>query len=164
MKSTGIVRRIDELGRIVIPMEYRKMHKINIGDPMEILASDKGEITLRKIGLESEYIHNASVVIESMVGGLTILACDGLRWRVGRGPHKEKYLDNVIDQKAATCCATNKAILDTNELGQNVYLCPVVGLDSYGALLVISDKPITDVEINTVNMLASITTKLTERV
>lgn len=36
MKSTGIVRKIDELGRIVLPMELRKVLNINIKDPMEI--------------------------------------------------------------------------------------------------------------------------------
>jgi len=48
MKSTGMVRRIDELGRIVIPKEIRKKLGINIKDPMEIYA-DSSSVTLRKI-------------------------------------------------------------------------------------------------------------------
>lgn len=48
MKSTGIIRRIDELGRIVIPKEIRKKLGINIKDPMEIYA-DANSITLRKV-------------------------------------------------------------------------------------------------------------------
>ena len=48
MKSTGMVRRIDELGRIVIPKEIRKKLGINIKDPMEIYA-DSNSVTLRKI-------------------------------------------------------------------------------------------------------------------
>ncbi|MCC8195574.1 MAG: AbrB/MazE/SpoVT family DNA-binding domain-containing protein [Oscillospiraceae bacterium] len=47
MKSTGIVRRIDELGRIVIPMELRKSMDLNIKDPIEIL-TDGDNIILRK--------------------------------------------------------------------------------------------------------------------
>ena len=48
MKSTGIIRRIDELGRIVIPKELRKKLDINIKDPMEIYV-DGHSITLKKV-------------------------------------------------------------------------------------------------------------------
>ena len=48
MKSTGIIRRIDELGRIVIPKEIRKKLEINIKDPMEIYV-DGHSITLKKV-------------------------------------------------------------------------------------------------------------------
>ena len=48
MKSTGVIRRIDELGRIVIPKEIRKKLVINIKDPMEIYA-DSNSITFRKV-------------------------------------------------------------------------------------------------------------------
>ena len=48
MKSTGVIRRIDELGRIVIPKEIRKKLGINIKDPMEIYA-DSNSITFRKV-------------------------------------------------------------------------------------------------------------------
>lgn len=47
MKSTGIVRRVDDLGRIVIPKETRRMLEINEGDPLEIFTEDKN-IVLRK--------------------------------------------------------------------------------------------------------------------
>lgn len=47
MKSTGIVRKVDELGRIVIPMELRKSMDIKEKDPLEIL-TDNGNIVLRK--------------------------------------------------------------------------------------------------------------------
>ena len=46
MKSTGIVRRVDELGRIVLPMELRKCMDINIKDPLEIFT--EGEFILIK--------------------------------------------------------------------------------------------------------------------
>ena len=48
MKSTGMVRRIDELGRIVIPKEIRKKLEINIKDPMEIYVEGHA-ITLKKV-------------------------------------------------------------------------------------------------------------------
>ena len=54
MKATGIVRRIDELGRIVIPKEIRRTCHLQEGDPMEIYLGEDGEIVLRKYDLEPE--------------------------------------------------------------------------------------------------------------
>mgnify|MGYP003301671215 CR=1 FL=1 len=47
MKATGIVRRIDDLGRVVIPKEIRKTLRIREGDPLEIFTAKDGEIILR---------------------------------------------------------------------------------------------------------------------
>ena len=52
MKSTGIVRKVDELGRIVIPAELRRTMKMDIADPVEIFV-DEGSIILRKYELDS---------------------------------------------------------------------------------------------------------------
>ena len=54
MKSTGIVRRIDDLGRIVIPKEIRSRMEIKDGDPLELFLGDNGELTLKKYVTESE--------------------------------------------------------------------------------------------------------------
>ena len=48
MKATGIVRRIDDLGRIVVPKEIRKVLRIREGDPLEIFTGKEGEIVLKK--------------------------------------------------------------------------------------------------------------------
>ena len=47
MKATGIIRRVDELGRIAIPKEIRKQLKIEEGESLEIFLSRDGEITLK---------------------------------------------------------------------------------------------------------------------
>ena len=48
MKATGIVRRIDDLGRIVVPKEIRRTLRIREGDPLEIFTDREGEIILKK--------------------------------------------------------------------------------------------------------------------
>ena len=48
MKATGIVRRIDDLGRVVIPKEIRRTMRIREGDPLEIYVDQQGEIILKK--------------------------------------------------------------------------------------------------------------------
>jgi stage V sporulation protein T len=47
MKATGIVRRIDDLGRVVIPKEIRKQARISEGDPLEIFLSDDGAVCFK---------------------------------------------------------------------------------------------------------------------
>ena len=49
MKATGIVRRIDDLGRVVVPKEIRRTLRIREGDPMEIFTNRDGEVILKKI-------------------------------------------------------------------------------------------------------------------
>lgn len=51
MKATGIVRRIDDLGRVVIPKEIRKTMRIREGDPLEIYTDKDGEVIFRKYSL-----------------------------------------------------------------------------------------------------------------
>ena len=48
MKATGIVRRIDDLGRVVIPKEIRRTLRIREGDPLEIFTSNDGEVIFKK--------------------------------------------------------------------------------------------------------------------
>ena len=48
MKATGIVRRIDDLGRVVIPKEIRRTLRIREGDPLEIYTDREGEVILKK--------------------------------------------------------------------------------------------------------------------
>ena len=51
MKATGIVRRIDDLGRVVIPKEIRRTMRIREGDPLEIYTSPDGEVIFKKYSL-----------------------------------------------------------------------------------------------------------------
>ena len=59
MKATGIVRRVDDLGRIVIPKEIRRTLRIREGDPLEIYTDRDGEVILKKyspIGEMSSFV------------------------------------------------------------------------------------------------------------
>ena len=49
MKATGIVRRIDDLGRVVIPKEIRRTMRIREGDPLEIYTDREGEVIFQKV-------------------------------------------------------------------------------------------------------------------
>ena len=55
MKATGIVRRIDDLGRVVVPKEIRRTLRIREGDPLEIFTDKEGEIILKKYSRSENY-------------------------------------------------------------------------------------------------------------
>ena len=66
MKATGIVRRVDDLGRIVIPKEIRRTLKIREGDPLEIYTEKDGGVIFRKYSPMGELQDFASQICESI--------------------------------------------------------------------------------------------------
>ena len=78
MKATGIVRRIDELGRVVIPKEIRRTLRIREGDPLEIFTDREGEVILKKYSPIGELGDFAKEYAESLqlALGMTAAVCD----------------------------------------------------------------------------------------
>ena len=78
MKATGIVRRIDDLGRVVIPKEIRRTLRIREGDPLEIFTDREGEIILKKYSPIGEMTTFAKQYAESLakVSGHVALIAD----------------------------------------------------------------------------------------
>ena len=66
MKATGIVRKIDELGRIVIPKEIRRTMRIREGDPLEIFTEKDGEVIFKKYSPVGEIGNIAGDCAESL--------------------------------------------------------------------------------------------------
>jgi AbrB family transcriptional regulator (stage V sporulation protein T) len=66
MKATGIVRRIDDLGRVVIPKEIRRTMRIREGDPLEIYTEKDGEVIFKKYSPMGEWSESAAQLCEAM--------------------------------------------------------------------------------------------------
>ena len=66
MKATGIVRRIDDLGRVVIPKEIRRTMRIREGDPLEIYTEKDGEVIFKKYSPVGELSEFATQICESL--------------------------------------------------------------------------------------------------
>ncbi|MDR1589029.1 MAG: AbrB/MazE/SpoVT family DNA-binding domain-containing protein [Oscillospiraceae bacterium] len=66
MKATGIVRRIDDLGRIVIPKEIRRTLRIREGDPLEIFTEKDGSVVFKKYSPVGEWSEPAGILCESI--------------------------------------------------------------------------------------------------
>lgn len=74
MKATGVVRRIDDLGRIVIPKEIRKTLRIKEGSPLEIFTEKEGDIILRKYSPIEEISNFSSEYVESLAKVTDLIA------------------------------------------------------------------------------------------
>lgn len=99
MRATGIVRRIDDLGRVVIPKEIRRVHRIREGDPLEIYTNDDGEVILKKyspIGELNQFAGEYAEAASSILGG-TVMVSDTDHIIAASGSQKKDFLDKKVD-------------------------------------------------------------------
>ena len=92
MKATGIVRRIDDLGRVVIPKEIRRTLRIREGDPLEIFVDRDGEVILKKyspIGELGDFAKDYADSLYEATGHIAIIADRDLVIAVAGGSKKE---------------------------------------------------------------------------
>lgn len=101
MKATGVVRRIDDLGRIVIPKEIRKTLRIKEGDPLEIFTDKDGEVILKKyspIGELSEFATGYAETLSKTTGHIACITDKDTVIAVSGGSKKE-FLEQDLSQE-----------------------------------------------------------------
>ncbi|SJZ74146.1 stage V sporulation protein T [Selenihalanaerobacter shriftii] len=102
MKATGIVRRIDDLGRVVIPKEIRRTMRIREGEPLEIFVDRDGEVILKKyspIGQLGEFAQEYVDSLHEVTGYIACVLDRDVVVAVAGAPEK-KFLDKPISQAA----------------------------------------------------------------
>ncbi len=105
MKATGIVRRIDDLGRVVIPKEIRRTLRIREGDPLEIFTDREGEIILKKYSPIGELSTFARQYAESLAQTISCLVCvcdmDQIIASAGNGKKElqDKYISRQLEKQ-----------------------------------------------------------------
>ncbi len=109
MKATGIVRRIDDLGRVVIPKEIRRTMRIREGDPLEIFTSNDGDVIFKKYSPIGELTNLATQYAEVMSKGtsLPVIICDrdscvavsGMSKREVLERRLSSYLEETIEKR-----------------------------------------------------------------
>lgn len=98
MKATGIVRRIDDLGRVVIPKEIRRTLRIREGDPLEIFVDRDGEVILKKYSPISELGEFAKEYAESLnetLGHITLITDRDTIIAIA-GSSKKEFLEKPV--------------------------------------------------------------------
>jgi len=159
VKATGIVRRIDDLGRVVIPKEIRRTLRIREGDPLEIFTDKEGEVILKKyspIGELGEFaaqyaetLHKTSGHITCIADRDSIIAVSGISKKEFTDKPLSPDVERIIAEKATLVVKSpeDKAIpITKDEEGQVKYTSQVVSTivsegDPIGAVMLLSVDP-----------------------
>ena len=119
MKATGIVRRIDDLGRVVIPKEIRRTLRIREGDPLEIFVDREGEVILKKYSPIGELGDFAKEYADSLYESTGHIACiadgDMVIAEVGR-LRKNFWTNRSLERQKAI--EERKVVLCLNQASQ----------------------------------------------
>lgn len=129
MKATGIVRRIDDLGRVVIPKEIRRTMRIREGDPLEIYTSSDGEVIFKKYSAMNEMAGNASQVAEviTKLAQCPVVVFDRDHVVAVAGAQKKEFNERRISQALEEFLEHRKSYLYHGENERRVM--PVEGVD-----------------------------------
>lgn len=183
MKATGIVRRIDDLGRVVIPKEIRRTLRIREGDPLEIFTDREGEVILKKyspIGELTEFSTEYAESLNDALGHMTVIADRDTIIAVAGGSKKEylekrvsKSLEKIMeDKKPVTITEKDKTYaLVTDEGDEKKYTSQVIVPimtqgDSIGVVIILSKdttKPLGELEAKVAETAASFLGKQMEQ-
>jgi len=154
MKATGIVRRIDDLGRVVIPKEIRRTLRIREGDPLEIFVDRDGEVILKKyspIGELGDFAKEYAESLHESTGHITIIT-DRDTVIALAGASKKEYLEKPIGNVLENCMEGRKIVMqagggtfeilrDTGENYSSFVAAPIVaGGDPIGTVVLLSKE------------------------
>ena len=160
MKATGIVRRIDELGRVVIPKEIRRTLRIKVGDPLEIYTDRDGQIIFKKYSPIAEISSIARIYADVMGETLdcstficdkdNVLACYGAkRKEYENAPLGKNVLQLLGDKKTMKLNKDNIVEIidreDTSDVVSQIITPVLIDNEPIGCVILVSkDKEFDD--------------------
>jgi AbrB family transcriptional regulator, stage V sporulation protein T len=115
LKATGIVRRIDDLGRVVIPKEIRRTLRIREGDPLEIFVDRDGEVILKKyspIGELGEFAKEYAESLAETTGHIALITDRDVVIAVS-GVSKKDFMDKAISEDIEHCMEDRKTTMES---------------------------------------------------
>ena len=113
MKATGIVRRIDDLGRVVIPKEIRRTLRIREGDPLEIFTDREGGVILKKyspIGELTDFSKDYAESLQQAIGNIVLIADKDAFISMSGAPKKD-YVDRKISSELENIMDDRKTVM-----------------------------------------------------
>ncbi len=135
MKATGIVRRIDDLGRVVIPKEIRRTLRIREGDPLEIYTATDGEVIFKKyspVGELSEFAWQYADVL-SRISSLPTLICDKDHVIAAAGVSKREFLERRVSTVLENYMESRKSYAATQQTLNDIM--PIEGVERRAAVI-----------------------------
>ena len=162
MKATGIVRRIDDLGRVVIPKEIRRTMRIREGDPLEIYTDKDGEVIFKKyspIGELSDFaaqicdsLHKSTDAIAAVCDRDTVIAISGGARRELMDKRISAELEHIMEGRS-TYRYDGSSSISVSDSADNLCVsvaAPVISEgDVMGCVMFVSPRnsaPCTDIE------------------
>ncbi len=152
MKSTGVVRRIDELGRIVIPKEIRRTLGIKAGEQVEILKDDD-LIVLKKYSSFSNFLELSNIIVDTIncVFGVNILITDRDKIVAISNKNRSNLFNKKISSFLEKTMCDRKRIIENSfvevEFGKDIFerysyvISPInVNSDIIGLVIIFSEK------------------------
>lgn len=129
MKATGIVRRIDDLGRVVIPKEIRRTMRIREGDPLEIYTDNDGEVIFKKYSPIGELSSFATQYADVLMKGtaLSVLICDRDHCIAAGGISKKEVLERRVSPQLEEIMETRRTLI--SKAGDTRKLTALEGID-----------------------------------
>jgi len=138
MKATGIVRRIDDLGRVVIPKEIRRTMRIREGDPLEIFVDREGEVILKKyspIGELGDFAKEYADALHETMGHIVCIADRDSIIAVSGGSRKE-FISKPLGSSAEKIMEGRKVIKAEGMEANNYQLLQDQSLNNFTGLVV----------------------------
>lgn len=122
MKATGIVRRIDDLGRVVIPKEIRRVLRIKEGDPLEIFTDREGGVIFKKYSQLGDVADFATQLCDtiSRVAGMPAVITDRDTCIAAGGISRREVVEKRVSERLERIMADRQGVRIT---GQPVALC-----------------------------------------
>ena len=169
MKATGIVRRIDDLGRVVIPKEIRKTLRLRDGDALEIFTDSDGEVIFKKyspIGelslFAAQYAEaiNANAAMPVIISDNDrIVASSGVAKREVHDKHISAKVEELMEQRRTfNASSGGEEVIPIEGLERKASIvCPIIAAgDAVGSVIVLDDgrKP-SETEIKLTSVAAS---------
>jgi len=152
MKATGILRRIDELGRVVIPKEIRKTMKMREGEELEIFTTE-GEVVLKKYSELSsmESLSRALVTAIHRAAGRSVMVVDGDKVVASSGKGLPKVGEAISEELRLLISARRRVVLQEDkclpfgeEKPRGQVIQPILASgDLFGGLILSSAEPLT---------------------
>ena len=136
MKATGIVRRIDDLGRIVIPKEIRRTMRLREGDPLEIYTSTEGEVIFKKYSPIGELAPFATQYADVLSNGtsLSVIICDKDHCIAASGISKREVLERRLSAELEEILEDRKSYFA--KPGENKNIHPLEGIIHTASVIV----------------------------
>ena len=140
MKATGIVRRIDDLGRIVIPKEIRKTLRINEGSPLEIFTDSSGNVIFKKYSPVREIADIAKIYTDaiSLSFSCACIIMDTDRVVAVSGVNKKEFDNKNISEEFKEFMTINKKI----KIDEKIKIVETSNKESELSVLIISQGDI----------------------